>query len=828
MRKIIINLLCIISVVTGLIPTCATMAEKEYNASLAADILKSIGIISDISVKKITKDSFITSLAGFLYDNPKATGTAEYIARSTGMLEVGELYNGTESIRVEEAVKYAVVTLGYKPLAKQYGGDFNAYFRVASELDLTDGLSVKEGNIPEVSDLIKLLYQMLEIEPMSSYYKNSTEMGFAVNKDESLLSLNRGIYLVKGIHDANQYTSIYKEEGCIDGCIEIEGVTFDCDLDTTDLLGKNVIAYVKETSNNDYKVIYIGENDSKNDVIDISAEDIYSISDDYSVIEYLKEDRSCKVKISSTPSVIYNGILYGKYEKSDLLPDVGGLTLIDNNSDGRYDIIQVEALQTVVVDSINLNNMIIKNKYDFDGCLSEVVLENEDCDIEYTILKNGSEIGIADIKPYNILSVAESKNNDKRIIKIYVSEMTVEGNTQGKNDDDEEITFNGVIYPVSEAFQKYFSYGDRSFKIGETGKLYLDAFGNAAYYKPILSSDYYMLLRVFEENDKYYAIYMDINEEWETSVFADKISLNGENVKTSVAYQTELQYLKMEIVKFKKNSDGELKKIDLALESAEFKENKFTRTPEASYTYRYYEKHFDHMYYLNEGAKAFVLPESYTADKSKYSVQTVAALFDTDVSGCQISAYDIDEFNFTDLITIKDNTALENSRSTLNLFVVTSVGEMYLNGDVEYGIKGNMVNYRNLTLSAENETILENVEVGDIVRLSINGEGKISAITHVASAKNFVPMEYVGYTTNARMAGVVSKFDIAEGKIKIKFKDTEKNFRLNTSLGVLTYDVDNNKCSFDDVNAITVGKKIICRLKMGRIEEIIVIDEEKR
>ena len=40
-------------------------------------------------------------------------------------------------------------------------------------------------------------------------------------------------------------------------------------------------------------------------------------------------------------------------------------------------------------------------------------------------------------------------------------------------------------------------------------------------------------------------------------------------------------------------------------------------------------------------------------------MQTVTSLFDTDVSGCQISVYDIDEFNFTDVISIKDNKALE-------------------------------------------------------------------------------------------------------------------------------------------------------------------------
>jgi len=287
-----------------------------------------------------------------------------------------------------------------------------------------------------------------------------------------------------------------------------------------------------------------------------------------------------------------------------------------------------------------------------------------------------------------------------------------------------------------------------------------------------------------------------------------------------------LQYLKTEVVKLGKNADGELKKLETAYETDEYVENKFTKTPEASYTYRYYEQHFDHKYYLNEGAKAFIIPGEYTSDKTMYSVQTVTSLFDTDTSGCQISVYDADEFNFTDVISIKDNSALESARSTLNLFVVKDIGDRLINGDVVYGLTGNMVNYRNLSLAAEKTEILDNVEQGDIIRLSINSAGEISGVSHVASSKNFVPMEYVGYTTNAIMAGTVSKVDLSEGKIKISFGENEKNFRLNTTLGVLTYNVRRNECSFDDISSVTEDKNIICRLKMVRIEEIVIIDEE--
>jgi len=826
MKKRIINFICVFAILAGLIPTNTITAQSGYDPTAAAQTLKELGIITDVSAKKATKDFYIKALGGFLYD--EVNMTSDELARSTGMIESGEVFKGAEYVSADEAVKYAVITLGYKALAKEYGGDYNAYLKIASDLEIINGINVTEGRLPEMSDIIKLLYNMLEAEPMSSYYKSSEDMGYAINKDETLLSRNRDIYLVKGIHNANSYTSIYSEKGTKEGYIEIENIEFEYDGDTTEYLGKNVVAYAKEISKDEYKILYIGENTAKNEVLDIKAEDIESVYEDYSAIEYLKGDRIYKAKLSTTPSVIYNGVLYGEYKIEDLMPDVGGVSLIDNNSDGKFDVVKVTSYQTMVVDSVNQTDMIVKSRLDFENCLEEICLESDKYDIDYTITKNNIKIGLADILPYNVLSVARSKNEDGRLIRIFVSDLIVEGRIDSRDDEDKEIQINGVMYPMSQDFTEYIASGDKAVNVGENGILYIDAFGNAAYFKPTVSSDYYMILRTYEEDEKYYAIYMDINEEWKTGVFADKISLNGESVKTSVAYETELQYLKMEIVKLKENTSGELKKIELAEEGTKYKENKFTKTPEATYTYRYFEQHFDHTYYLNEGAKAFVLPESYTTDKTKYSVQTVTSLFDTDVSGCQLSAYDIDEFNFTDVISIKDNSAIENSRSTLNLFVVTSVGEMYLNDEVVYGITGNMVNYRNLSLAAEDASILKDVEVGDIIRLSINGAGQISATTHVASAKNFVPMEYTGYTTHARMAGTVSKLDIAEGKIKINFGANEKNFRLSTTLGVLTYNKDRNKCSFDDISSIAEGKKIICRLKMGRIEEIIVIDEEKR
>ena len=78
----------------------------------------------------------------------------------------------------------------------------------------------------------------------------------------------------------------------------------------------------------------------------------------------MKKDgnRSTSKKIDENVCVIYNGKAYTKYTPKDLQPENGSVTLIDNNSDGTFDVVKVWSYQTMFVDRIS-GNKIISNKF---------------------------------------------------------------------------------------------------------------------------------------------------------------------------------------------------------------------------------------------------------------------------------------------------------------------------------------------------------------------------------------------------------------------------------------------------------------------------------
>ena len=80
-----------------------------------------------------------------------------------------------------------------------------------------------------------------------------------------------------------------------------------------------------------YEYRFIKEKESKNKVLNIEADNIYNVSDDFSVIEYSEGARNVKAKLTAVPRIIYNGVYYDEYTTSDLMPDVGNITLVDNN-----------------------------------------------------------------------------------------------------------------------------------------------------------------------------------------------------------------------------------------------------------------------------------------------------------------------------------------------------------------------------------------------------------------------------------------------------------------------------------------------------------------
>lgn len=825
MRNKFIAFLTFLSVLFSIsAPVNAAEKVSGFNSKQAQEILAALDILNWTPVSKVTKNAFVYSMAGFLYEDAENAGTAEDIAKSIGLIDKNEKFLGSDRISVAEALKYAVITLGYGERTESMGGSDDAYINAASQIGITNGVNLGEEYLQN-EDGIKLLWNMLDTEPMVSFYKSADEIGYRIEKNETLLSLNRDIYEIEGLAEANRRTSVYDEKGTGAGTVRIGDVEYSADKAADDLLGRYVSAYVREEKNNDPEIIYIYAPESNNSILTLDGEDIYDIADDFSRIEYEEESgRIKKAKLSGAPKIIYNGVFYGQYTKEDLMPAQGTLELIDNNSDGYYDVVFVTAYQTVVVDGLDDDNKLIKNKFEFEGCMDSVELEPNAGDVEYEIYKNDIEADFSAIKIGDVLSVAASRNMSDRYVRVYVSSAQIQGTVDGKDNEENELSVNGDAKKMSDDFLKYAAHKNKLLNVGTEYIFYLDIFGNIAYLKSVESSDYKMVLKSYEEDENYYIVYMDLDEEWHTSKLAKNVECNEGKFKAAKVNEL-LGDFKPQIMIIKENAKGEVKLIQKAEQTELYKENVFTKTPETKYVYRTSIMSFANKLYLDDNCKVMVFPAETSYNKEDYYVKEASGYFAGDTS-YTVSAYDIDEYGFSGLYSINVSEDLNETNLNKSLFIVTGVFEECDDNGIIYPvIEGNVGSYRNFTLTGNEENIFDDVKPGDILNVSVNQKGYVNYAKKIFSAGDeFKPVGNSDvYKNNTFFAGVIENIDIEALRMKIKC-DNSVSLRLDSNIPVQVYNKTRKTCELKTISELKKGDEIYGRITWGKISEIVMVD----
>lgn len=805
-----------------IIPQSNIFAE-ESDYEYKAELIKGLNLLHDV---KINHDTFVYSMAGFLFEEPESMGSAEDIARQLGLIEYDEAYSAKKTLTLNEAVKYAVITLGYKVQAENYGGFPLGYRKVASDVNLTDGV-IGDGN-KKIKDesAVQLIYNMLEIEPLREYYEKGTSV-YRTEPGTTLLGIARDIYRVQGIVTANEYTSIYKSVSGRNGYTEIDNEEYiDLSGAANDLLGRNVTAYVRiDEDRDDKEIIYVTERKNKNKILEIDAKDIYQVAPDFSVIEYLKDnDKTYKAKLDSVPRVIYNGVYYADYTVSDLSPDIGKLTLIDNNRDGKYDIIDVRDYKTVVVASVDVKKKLITNRYSFSGCLSSVDLDTDRTGIRYKIFDNsGNQVVFETITAGTVLSVALSKDNET-YAEVYISgDAEIQGVVTEINNEENEIVIADNVYRLSQDFIKYLSETSREISFGREYIFLKDSFGNISYISTVAGDDYKLVLKIkcvdFIE-EKYSLVYMDTNGDWFESPLAKKVKLDTTTRMMPIAVYESLGKFEPQIMKIKLNAAGEVKEIDRADVAATYKEDEFVKTAEGAHVFRASPNALSMRYYPNADAKLFVLPETVSYTKDDYYVTTAKGFFVGDTV-YRFSVYDQDKFGFFSIGSVKQIPNTNNA----GMFLVTGFSKTVIDDEICEVIKGTTGDYRNMTLVADNSSRFSGIKKGDIISVGMNNTGRVSVVNKLYSTTDtFAAIDVAEhYAVSLVLAGTVEDVDLSVGRFLVNLGGTS-SFRLSGAIPMTTYSVGSNSYENGTASALKRGDKIVFRVSYGGVREIIRVE----
>lgn len=814
MFKKITAVLCAATVLSAAIPS-GGLAKDNLSAAEKSSVLSAMGIDDESVRGQATRDYLVTALSGFIYD-PEEKIPAEEFARLVGITEFGQDYKGDEKITVKEALKYAVITLGYKTYAESKGdGGFES---VASELGLTDGVTVS-GDYITADGCRQIMYNMLEAEPMTTTLNNE-QIEYNVETDETLLSKYRSIYYIYGTMTANEITSLNEEEGAVDGYIEIDGTEYRADdyCNNENLLGKDVEAYIQTDKYNDAVCLYAGERADKNSEISVSTKDVEYVAEDFSQIEYAVGDKTRKAKLSNVPKVIYNGVFYGDYTTDDFKAETGNIRLLDNNSDGKYDVIFIYSYETVVLGAIDLPDKTLYNKFNIDGYIYSIDLDEDD--LRYTITDGEKEIAISDLNTGDILSIAKSKSETNKLLTIYVSEETEKGNLTGLNEENKEIEIDGETYAITADFIRFKKDEAKEASIGSTYKYYLDVFGNVVYWEMQAEDGYAVIYKFYEGEDdfKYYVTYMNMDGEWIDAPISEKLTYDDMKYKSAEIAYEDLMNVRGKVVKIKVNSAGEVKKIETPTESGKSQPSKFVCTPAATYIWRTSVKSFDCKYYTKDDAKLIIIPED-VKDKQLYAITTPSGYFMSDGS-YMVSVYDFDNFGFSSLVSMTYKAQVKNT-----IFMVTEVSKTCnSDGEVVGRLVGSAGDFNNLTMLGCNETVFDSVEPGDVIKVGFNSLGYVDVVSRLARmGESFNPLSVsTPYGGNVYMAGTVLDVDAADNKVLIDFGDTTYAFKMSSTVSVKEYNSKSSKVSQSSAYNIVPGDDVFIHMTWGMIYNMIV------
>ena len=761
MKKKTIGLILVIAyLIQGV--TMFAHAEERNAAPITDDVNYQVFKWLDMTTSemdKLDEDSLVTRgqfayvLAGILGYRPKDIsnsnivdvqdtiyeGAVDYLVKSEIMptMPVNK-FNPKDPVLYKEMLTAVITALGYMNV-KDNAQDADAYAqKIASQIGLTKGISTKYDASLSAKDTFEFLKKaaltsICEIDGFSKNGANYTNKnGKSLIYHYSMISYAEGIVIKNGI------TAINGEESTMGrakiGNINVLTKKFH---GIERLIGRYVGFFYED--NKSTKVLrYAYEIENKNDIINISAEDLDVDNPEFSLncIVYDNKSRSKKLKISLDADVIYNGVRLKLPTKADLAIKQGTLAVIDNDGDNKYDVIDIRTYDDYVVRGRSKNIIRLNGKsYDIED-YSEVRIYNSDGKLVEDF--NG-------INMSSVVSVFESKA-EKTYLEIVESLANTSATITGT-----DVEGNKTMYVTKE--EKYF--------LSETFKKSIED-GVPGMSHPIVGKAYYIKLNF---DNRIVAITELYEGQWQiaycvgiksksdgiiaklvmqdnsvfTPYFAEKLRINGDKIRSDDVMSDPVKYYY-----FFDSSDKPIRqpvhiKISEAGEVSEIE----TPVDRMSSAYGYDKTCFSKdAYFANGGYKAgshhgigmytirttgIVIEDPHLGENDYYStdkieIKSVSSVAEGKMSECYI--YDLDEAYVGDILVYKNNEeSLEETTTVALIDKVTTVYDEDADDERSRLIHLYTQTGNELTLKEKKDGILPaGVKRGDVYKIAYVGE----------------------------------------------------------------------------------------------------------
>lgn len=392
-------------------------------------------------------------------------------------------FRAADPVTYEQAVKMIVCALGYENEGQKptIVGDWSSgYIAKAMTLRVTSGTSIANKTNPTTRGVVAMLVaNALDADRNQNKTPN---IDMPTNPDTQL-----GYKEVKGIVTGTYLTELEDADSSVPkNCIQIDDEVYEIGFsrDPNEFLGCEVEAIIRKAKGSeDYDVVTSIEATSRCRVLEIQAGLVGAFED--GVLEYqLKRDGNYKnAKIDENYITIFNNKYY-EYDITDLKNELtdGSVVLVDNNGDGRYDVVRINSYEVFVVYSKNTSGQKITLMYDaeYEG-ENTIVFPEESTSLIFSLTRNGKEINFSDIAKWDVLNIKASPSDaeGKAYYEVVVTRESYSGLiTERDSDDQNSIVMNDKEYIISDSLMDYIEKGGDSvpkIEVGEYTQIYLDA-----------------------------------------------------------------------------------------------------------------------------------------------------------------------------------------------------------------------------------------------------------------------------------------------------------------------------------------------------------------
>lgn len=637
------------------------------------------------------------------------------------------------AITKEDAVRILTYCIGFREIVVT--GGFSVA-KAAAEVKLCNYDTARSKDSLSLGDAADLLIKAGNTYMIREAGIQGEEVSYSYSED-TVFSCYRDIYTAIGVVTGNSLTYLKSVGSLSEGRVQINNtVFFEGDSNASALLGRKVKAYYEQKGMEDGTILYAyafgGEE------LFVSAKD-FAKTKAYSggVLHYYNENGKAESENINLTSVymIYNGRLNIEPAASDFETITsGGVTLVDNNGDGDWDVMFVDSYRDCVVSSIDRTEQVIYFKYN-----EAPVKLDGDADVEF-VADDGSPMDLVELAEDDVLCVAESK--DKSLLKVLFIQEVVEGTIESYSTGSEsEIVIDGTSYRLTNAcatrMEKEIKGGVRVVAMlnasGDVAHLKLgDSLGNRLGYLIAtdtaatgLSSD--IKVRLLSQDGTIFEA--DLSKR----VNVDGVSYDKEKDKAKICAR-----LVSGVVVFRLDEEGKVCYLDtpysydtsggaVNLNTGESTESLCKYDSGSSLYFRKTQMVLGQQIAVTDRTVVMKIPTTDTGNFDNYQVTTVSK----DLANNQaysVEAYRLSEnSSVADLLVRKYNPISggfdTSGRAVLVESLTVVVNE---NGEKVHRICGYMGSSKIDRLTTD-ESVLEgkNVKAGDIVQLAFNFNGEV-------------------------------------------------------------------------------------------------------